>query len=850
MTTDLELEICGTRPGEYEVRVVRAAAGGEPEAVLRLDVDALLARRAELENTVLASSVSARRVVPVAEEPVRQVGENLFTALFAGPVYGAYRASLGVAQARQERLRIALRLEAPELALLPWEALFDPETDTYLCRHEPLVRHVPAPYTPEPRQVRPPLRVLVLIASPRGLPPLDTEAERGRLEKALAGQLAAGRVELSWLPQASWDSVHARLQEGEWHVLHFIGHGDYDVTADEGLIALVDDDGGPDMVEASRLADLLGEAEPTPRLVVLNSCASARGGTKDVFSSTGAALVRSGIHAVAAMQFTVSDRAALRFAQGFYTSLAGGHRIDEAARSARIAMLGGGRQALEWLTPVLYVRGDTTRLFTFTAPPPPVTPAAAAAAAPGAGAPPPLPAEQLRAQVRTLRVMACAEMRVGHYEKAVELLDDLLTLDPGNEEAQTLRTEATGRRRLAGLRDRAAQAEAAQDWPAAVEAYVELLGENPDDKEAAARLDACRTQQRIADLRAELLYHAEAGQWRAVLDVDEELRGLDASAADPDGLATRARSELQEAERHEAEQATEAARTEPLVVPFGEQVYALSWSPDGRRLAVSGTAATARVLDAADGAELLAVQAGVVDLHWVYAVAFGPDGTRFATGSDNHWVRVWDAGSGERLLEMRHDKPVLTVAFGRDGAYVASGGLDGTARVWDAATGREVRRVHHAGAVFEVALSPDGGRLATGSQDETARLWDVATGSRLLEVHHDHAVFAVAFGPDGGRLATGSHDGTARVWDARTGEQLLVLPHDCTVFAVAFSPDGRWLATGCHDGTARVWDAVSGEPVQEVRHDDKVLVVAFSPDGTRLATGSHDRTVRVWPVAE
>ena len=45
-------------------------------------------------------------------------------------------------------LRVVLWLTAPALAVLPWKMLFDPETETYLCRQEPLVRHVPAPYTP------------------------------------------------------------------------------------------------------------------------------------------------------------------------------------------------------------------------------------------------------------------------------------------------------------------------------------------------------------------------------------------------------------------------------------------------------------------------------------------------------------------------------------------------------------------------------------------------------------------------------------------------------------------------------------------------------------------------------
>ena len=132
-----------------------------------------LGRRGLLEATVLASAM-ARRSVSAAEHPVRDIGRQLFEALFTGSIYGVYRASLGVAQQRGTRLRVVLRLAAPELAALPWEMLFDPETETYLCRHEPLVRrHVPAPYTPDPLEVRDPLRILGLVSSPRGMSSLE-----------------------------------------------------------------------------------------------------------------------------------------------------------------------------------------------------------------------------------------------------------------------------------------------------------------------------------------------------------------------------------------------------------------------------------------------------------------------------------------------------------------------------------------------------------------------------------------------------------------------------------------------------------------------------------------------------
>ena len=103
-----------------------------------MDVEEALGRRGLLKATVLASAM-ARRSVSAAEHPVRDIGRQLFEA-FTGSIYGVYRASLGVAQQRGTRLRVVLRLAAPELAALPWEMLFDPETETYRCRHEPLVR--------------------------------------------------------------------------------------------------------------------------------------------------------------------------------------------------------------------------------------------------------------------------------------------------------------------------------------------------------------------------------------------------------------------------------------------------------------------------------------------------------------------------------------------------------------------------------------------------------------------------------------------------------------------------------------------------------------------------------------
>ena len=339
---------------------------------MQLDAGAYLSALNDLEMIVLASASAGRRILSPGEQRLRDVGRQLFDALFSGPVHEAYRASVSAADQRGERLQVVLRLDVPKLSAIPWEAMYDTENDQYICLNDPLIRHIPST-TSEPVEVTSSLEVLALVASPEGLTSLDVEAERKKLSDALAEPIADGRIHLKWLMQASWDDVQDEMLSGTWHVLHFIGHGDYDLASDQGVIALVGDDGGPHLVEADRLADLLNQASPTPRLVVLNSCKSGRSGASDLFSSTAATLVKRGIDAVAAMQFTVSDAGATKFARGFYSALANGHGIGDAVGAGRVG-LRGTPGSLEWVTPVLYVRDDAATLFRITSPPPPVAP--------------------------------------------------------------------------------------------------------------------------------------------------------------------------------------------------------------------------------------------------------------------------------------------------------------------------------------------------------------------------------------------------------------------------------------------------------------------------------------------
>src|SRR5215469_17776903 len=75
-------------------------------------------------------------------------------------------------------------------------------------RHTPLVRYLDLPNPPHPLPVTGPLRLLVMISSPAGYPPLDVEHEWNVLTGALARQQAEGLVVIERLA-----ANMSRLQE-------------------------------------------------------------------------------------------------------------------------------------------------------------------------------------------------------------------------------------------------------------------------------------------------------------------------------------------------------------------------------------------------------------------------------------------------------------------------------------------------------------------------------------------------------------------------------------------------------------------------------------------------------------
>ncbi|HMA33850.1 MAG TPA: CHAT domain-containing protein [Chloroflexia bacterium] len=354
---DFDVEIVALGGSNYQVTARSPAGEASERLAFPFDEPTLASKLKDLQIALLRSGGGRRRVSTGEEQTVEHFGRDLFNVLLAGEVRNRYDVSRQRAAEQGGGLRLRLRIKAPELAVLPWEFLYDPRQAEYLSlsRHTPIVRYLDVAQLPGVLKVTPPLQLLGMVASPSDQEPLDIAHEQARIEEALQNLRAQGLVEITWLAGQTWRDLQRAMRGGPWHLFHFIGHGGFDPHADEGLLALASDTGGSHLLTATNVARLLADHQPL-RMVLLNACEGGRASTQDIFSSTAATLVRRGIPAVLAMQYEISDRAAVEFARVFYEALVDGLPVDEATTEARIAVSLALDHSVEWGTPVLHMR--------------------------------------------------------------------------------------------------------------------------------------------------------------------------------------------------------------------------------------------------------------------------------------------------------------------------------------------------------------------------------------------------------------------------------------------------------------------------------------------------------------
>lgn len=275
----------------------------------------------------------------VARDRLMAFGRRLY-----GLTFGAGKHSLewhfglcwGAAGSGDTGVRLRLRVKSPALAVVPWELIYSDRLNCYfgVSERTPIVRYLELPQRIPSLEAELPLRILVVIPEQ---PELATEAEEAALRDAL--ETLDGVVELTVLRgRISRRDMADTLEERQYHVLHFIGHGDF--TDDKAILVLKDHDGGDEYVEAERVAGLFRN-HPSMKLIVLNSCRGGSSSATKPLVGMAAELVRAGIPSVIAMQEAIVDAEAVCFARAFYRALFLNRdkgRVDIAISHARNAL--------------------------------------------------------------------------------------------------------------------------------------------------------------------------------------------------------------------------------------------------------------------------------------------------------------------------------------------------------------------------------------------------------------------------------------------------------------------------------------------------------------------------------
>jgi hypothetical protein len=367
---DLVVVISPGPDGDYAVRVTSDEFGQKNAKVkLPFTLD-------DLSRALLAMGRQIGTIVPkgnrsgAAEDlkSAEDLGVDLFNALFQGEVRDLLVLAQGKAQTSAEtgvRIRLSMDLQAPgmaKIASLPWELMCRGrgEAPMALSTQTTLVRALDVVGRTDPAPFVAPLRIMVVMSNPEGTTKLDLDKERKQIEATWGALL---NVKVDFVPPVAAE-IRRRLRATNYHVIHYMGHGDFDDDAGGGILLLEKEDHSADPFTGDEFAGWLVDAPL--RLVFLNACKTGTTGERSgahPFAGVAAALIKQKVPAVVAMQFPISDSAAILFARTFYECILQGAPVDAAIVEGRKDLRANKETASEWATPVLYLRSKDGVLF-------------------------------------------------------------------------------------------------------------------------------------------------------------------------------------------------------------------------------------------------------------------------------------------------------------------------------------------------------------------------------------------------------------------------------------------------------------------------------------------------------
>ena len=304
---------------------------------------------------------------------MQQLGLSLWPWLFNGPIQSSFAQSQGIAQGRNQPLRLRLDIRDPDLIALPWE-IMQPRAGKPAISLDAQLRFSRTSTDVEPlciTKTNKGLNVLLVLGEndPTGAQttPLQLEAEARTLAEILehSGQIGSGsndtvpsQVDISIQPTPA--ELIKRLESGNYNIFFYAGHGM--PAPDGGQLSLRPDT----TLSGTELAQVLVNCQVT--LAVFNACWGAQPfmrqnpqGNLSFLSRSSLAqvLIHHGVPAVLAMRDQIADEESLSFIRAFARALGERMSVDRALALARQQLLTLYKfNQPAWTLPVLYMHPE------------------------------------------------------------------------------------------------------------------------------------------------------------------------------------------------------------------------------------------------------------------------------------------------------------------------------------------------------------------------------------------------------------------------------------------------------------------------------------------------------------
>lgn len=317
----------------------------------------------------------------------------------------------------------------------------------------------------------------------------------------------------------------------------------------------------------------------------------------------------------------------------------------------------------------------------------------------------------------------------------------------------------------------------------------------------------------------------------------------------------------------------------PYKLKHKENIYQLSFSPDGKSLASSSWDETVRIWEVATGKQTLKINERGECVGWLNG------GQALVKAGRNRSIGLWNKDTGDKIAELEHEdysefmaiskdekiliavnggnKPVISVydvpshklkyelkqpceqveslSISYDTKYIAIGDVNSLALFYDLATGKEIDRVQvgndkdfclvtfspyeplaligfkGSGAFVPYKVGGETTRFMVGG--DNIFVYDYLNKRKMADIGDTVMLDFFAFlPPDGKRVLTYSSN-IIRTFETATGKQLskCVAWSDAEDPKCVVSPDGKTIAIGTRSGQIYLIDIESGKQLPQSR---------------------------------